>query len=83
MKASTLGAAMVAHNSSVPTPNPASSLAVIFSISCFCILLLSYATPPLKRWSHTPLSEHPSPRSYNTKVMVVKRDRHRPISSVG
>ena len=33
MKASTLGAAMVANKSRVPTPNPASSLAVIFSIS--------------------------------------------------
>lgn len=34
MKASILGAAMVTHTSRVPTPNPASSLAVIFSISC-------------------------------------------------
>ncbi|EXB77657.1 hypothetical protein L484_018173 [Morus notabilis] len=33
MKASTLGAAMVAHRRKVPTPKPATSLAVMFSIS--------------------------------------------------
>lgn len=43
MKASTFGAAMVAHNSRVPTPSPATSLAVIFSISSFCNLCLCSA----------------------------------------
>ena len=35
MKESILGAAMVAHNKNVPTPRPAISLAVMFSISVF------------------------------------------------